>query len=335
MEGKIHPIRIRWSSLRGIGLVRPGPSLADVLGMHSFDGSSARYLFPFILTAAVACGGSDGSDTTGAEQDITASDGNVASGSYALETEIDLTKVAGAASKLDDALGPLSALGDSPATAILGDKLKDVLPDVLAGKVGDLFDAEALGGKLDIAALLAKVKAMLAKFKVLSTLDVADGQATHTLNGLSANFGDEHFDIPLTGLSETVPVNGRTIGAQQFALPLPGGLDKDSLIKKALTAALGKVIDCDKIATNVSKKCFATICVGHEPEIAGVCKKGLDGVVGISLIAMDKLKIDPLKLVTGNLDVPGGDVLGGLWKGSVDLGGGPLDIVSKFTGKKK
>jgi len=146
---------------------------------------------------------------------------------------------------------------------------------------------------------------------------------------------------PAEKISVLPEAGGLKLGAHALSLPIGSfgakGLDlfsTDTLLKTGLKIALKQVIKCGTIAENVSSKCIGPICVGHEAEIAGLCDRGLDVVVNLTVAGLKKLNIDPLSLVGVDAIVPGGDTLSGVWNGTIDLGKGAQVIPSPFKGKK-
>lgn len=189
-----------------------------------------------------------------------------------------------------------------------------------------------------ITGLADDLASVATKFELLTTLDVPAGdaignaKATHAVKGIAWTFGkDRHVvDAPeiVSKISnvEDVPTNavalekrspklesGRLeVGDHAFKLPLGQFAIKgaDLLVKSKFGAndlrdALGKMVDCKKLADDVANRCIdpigpGKVCVGHASEIEKMCSAGLDLLVDAVRGGLGKLDIPLLSFDEGN-----------------------------------
>lgn len=187
-----------------------------------------------------------------------------------------------------------------------------------------------------VTGLLDDLASIITRFEVISTLNLppgnamGDSKATHTVSGIGFQFRDQHVVVSApnllqklveqdvkanaVGLEKLSPEleSGRLrLGAHVFSVPIGSFavMAADDLAKRTFDAAdlrqaLGKIIDCGKLASDVAHRCIdpigpGKICVDHEKEVSQLCSIGLDLVVGTVKAQITKLDIPVLKLDEG------------------------------------
>jgi hypothetical protein len=297
---------------------------------------------------------------------------------FAVTTQVDLAQTADGSGVIDDATEPLDRLQKDPAKTILDvltvkkmpvvTTLKSKIPDALEGSFAKWFNDDVLSRKIDgveagkaLTSVRTDLAAMAGKFEILSTLDLTPGEegtstAKHTVTGMAFTRGADRMVVdtpdlvssvsPAENVSLQTEAGKAKLGEHTLSIPLGefatqalGLFGKDKVVDAGLRFAIGQIVDCGAISKSVAKRCIGTICIGHETEIKQVCDAGLDVVVDLTLDALKKLKIDPLRFIGGDAKIldalsPGdGGGITGIWKGAANLGKGESPISSKFTGK--
>jgi hypothetical protein len=268
--------------------------------------------------------------------------------------------------------------------------LVDVMPGLLKDKVLGFVDEHVFGAVYEsqpvtkqVTSLLDDLSTVVTQVSVLSTLDmpegdgIGDAQATHRITGIGYRWSNELHVINAPELvsklsAKTTSTNavllekrspeletGRLkVGNHTFAIPVGAfavagadALARDRLGASDLRGALGKLVDCDKLADAVSNKCIAApigpkVCVGHRAELKTFCTKGLDLVASSVKSQLLKLDIPALSLVGGfaqmwdapqkggPLDATIDRIDNGFWDATIQIGKTPKEQIATFTGRR-
>jgi hypothetical protein len=162
-----------------------------------------------------------------------------------------------------------------------------------------------------IASMITDFGKLATQFEMVSTLHLSvpdtEGKvvASHALAGVAFTIGGarSEFDLPdalgmetraedVQGLALHVVEHGEnvedgvlTLGDHKMGLVLSryitaaiNGYTQASFGEPSLRAALGAMIDCDAMGTNVAGQCIAEVCVGHKDDVTSLCEAGLDAV---------------------------------------------------------
>lgn len=179
--------------------------------------------------------------------------------------------------------------------------------------------------------------------KVLKTLEqqsvaanaVSLEKRSPALESARLKIGDHKFDVP--------------IGS--FAVLAADELAKDKFGVPNLRAAIGKVVNCEALADDVSKRCIdpigpGKICVDHKSEIKGLCETGLDTLVATLQAQIKRLDLPLLHLKDGEaqmwdapadqgpLDATIDRLDRGFWTAGVNVGKTEKTILATFVGRR-
>jgi hypothetical protein len=234
-----------------------------------------------------------------------------------------------------------------------------------------------------ITEILDDMASIVTHFQVITTLDLPPGDATgdatasHVLTGMGYMWGSKQHVITLPELvgkltSQKVEANAvlletrapdlesarLKLSKHTFSVPIGsfavGAIDalaKDKFGVENMRAAIGKVIDCDKLAADIANRCIdpigpGKICIDHEKEIKQFCSVGLDLIVGALRGSIKNLDIPALELsegfaqmwdapaTGGPLDATIDRIEGGFWNTTMRLAKNPVPMVSQFRGKR-
>jgi hypothetical protein len=252
----------------------------------------------------------------------------------------------------------LASTAKVPVVSNVVDIVPGPLKDLVLGYVDDhlfkaLYDNAPVTEK--ITGLADDLASVATKFELVTTLDVPAGddignaKATHSVKGIAWTFEKNRHvvDAPeLVAKISTVPnvetnavalekrspklETGRlTVGDHAFKLPIGQfaikGADllaKDAFGASDLRGALGKLVDCKKLADDVASRCVgvgpAKVCVGHESDIEKLCTTGLDLVVKSVQDGLSKLDIPLLSFDEGNAKMWDAPTDGGAVDGIID-----------------
>jgi hypothetical protein len=234
-----------------------------------------------------------------------------------------------------------------------------------------------------ITGLLDDLGTIATRFELVTTLDLpmpdasGDARAKHTIAGVGYRWDNKRHVINapelLTKLVEQ-PVKANAVLLEKrtpeletgrlmlrdhtfsvpigtFAVYAADELAKDKFDAKDLRDAVGKFVDCEKLADDVSKRCIdpigpGKICVDHKSEIKQLCTTGLDLVVGAVKGAIKGLDIPVLQLKDGvaqmwDAPAPGGALDAtidridhGFWTAEVNVGKNHKPLIATFSGKR-
>jgi hypothetical protein len=254
------------------------------------------------------------------------------------------------------------------------DQLKGWMNDFIASET---FNNAKIGAELDMMAAAAQT--VLAKPDVASELTVSppdargDTTVTHTLRELRYHLYDGALDVtaPITAppgsaqvLTTTASTPSRVTAARaesdgdahldvgNHAFGVAYGTYALAALEQAfqirygvdVRGALGLLVDCDAMAADVAGRCLLGACVGHQDDLAGVCRAGLDYAAQDLRDRIAGLRFDALTLQQGDAAIwdapaPGGptdrriDRLdAGTWNASIDFGAGARAVQGTFVG---
>lgn len=164
---------------------------------------------------------------------------------------------------------------------------------------------------------------------------VALARRSPTLESARLKLGDHRFTVP--------------IGS--FAVLAADALAKDTFGVPDLRAAVGKIVNCEALADDVSKRCIdpfgpGRVCVDHKSEIKGLCETGLDTLVATLQAQLKLLDLPLLRLKEGGaqmwdaptdkgvLDATVDRLDHGFWTAGVNVGKSEKTILATFVGRR-
>lgn len=244
-----------------------------------------------------------------------------------------------------------------------------------------LYDAVPVTQR--ITGLLDDLASIVTKFEIVTALDLPQGdaigdfKATHTISGVGYEWDAKHHVISapellsqlaeqrvdgnavaLDKLSPELESGRLKLGDHTFSVPIGSfavyaadELAKDKFGAADLRAAIGSVVDCEKLAEDVSNRCIdpigpGKICVGHKSEIQQICTTGLDLLVGTLRSAIKQLDLPVLRLKDGVAqmwDAPTPDgaldatidrIDHGFWTAMMKVTREERPVLATFTGRR-
>jgi hypothetical protein len=234
-----------------------------------------------------------------------------------------------------------------------------------------------------ITGIMDDLASIVTRFEVVTTLDVpmgnaiGDVKATHTISGVGYRWDQKRHVIAAPDLisklvQQEVDGNAVTLekkspqlesgrlklGDHTFSVPVGSfavyaadELARDKFGAADLRGALGKVVNCEALAEDVSKRCIdppgpGKICVDHRSEIKQICTIGLDLLVGALQGAILQLDIPVLNLKdgvaqmwdalepNGALDATIDRIDHGFWTANIKVTQEDKPVVATFTGRR-
>ena len=234
-----------------------------------------------------------------------------------------------------------------------------------------------------LTSLLDDLATITTKFELVTTLDLPPGdatgnaQASHTFSGVAYTFNDKRSMLNAPDVIKNLEVQSVAsnavalekksvelesarlkIGDHKFNVPIGSfavlmadTLAKDKFGAANLREAIGKVINCEALAQDVSTRCIdpvgpGKICVGHKTEIQGLCNSGLDVLVGTIQGQIKRLDLPLLHMKSGEaqmwdaatdkgpLDATIDRIDHGYWTASVNVGKSDKTILATFIGRR-
>jgi hypothetical protein len=274
---------------------------------------------------------------------------------------------------LDDAGVPLASDLTSALPSVVSDKLKSWMNEALSSQS---YGGVSASSQLD--ALAAALQTVTARPDVASRLSLSvpdahgDVEATHTLEELRYSlFGGEiQVTVPIVTASTSGLITVQAAPAGRVTAARGGedahlfmgdhafGVEYGTYAFQALDqgvrarfgtdvrGVLGGLVDCASMATSVSSRCLFDVCVGHQQSLEAICEAGLDLAYDQLRGQVQDLRLDALRLSSGEAqlwDAPaaGGPtdsrvdrVAAGTWNASLDFGMGPRAVTGTFTGTR-
>lgn len=283
---------------------------------------------------------------------------------YAVTTKIDLGF---GAPRVAETIADLKSFAVNPAKTLLAQggpawqalltALPTSLDERLEGWLDTEIDKARIAGKTlrqFAAEIAASTETSLTQFTLESSLQITPTSATHTLSGL--NFRPSGLDIiiPVGGLkadslSQTTTTTldsygAVTFGTQRFGLGFGAhvwhgiNLAAEQLYGGDIEATLTTTLNCTAIAKAVAAKCVNGACVGHANDLEGICASAAsllvdelaERIAGFQITSF-QLARGTGRLVDGNRNGVGEEIVDGTWTADVDVGQGPRTITASFT----
>lgn len=234
-----------------------------------------------------------------------------------------------------------------------------------------------------LTSMLDDLASITTKFELVTLLDLPQGdatgniQASHSFTGIAYDWQDKRTVIGAPEVVKSLTVQSvaanavslekhsplletarLSVGDHKFSVPIGSfavlaadKLAQDKFGVPNLRAALGKVVDCEALADDVSKRCIdpvgpGKVCVGHKTEIKNLCTTGLDVLVGVIQGQIKRLDLPLLHLKDGvaqmwdapadkgPLDATVDRIDNGYWTASVNVGKTEKTILATFTGRR-
>jgi hypothetical protein len=234
-----------------------------------------------------------------------------------------------------------------------------------------------------LTSMVDDLASIATKFQVVTKLDLPPGdgignaKAKHTISGLGYLWNGERHVVSAPELvsrftAQTADANavalerrspdietGRLkLGAHTFSIPVGSfavhGFDELAKAKfgaASLRDALGKVVNCDGLASSVATQCIdpwgpGKICVGHEADIKEICTTGLDLLVDAIKGQFARLDLPLVRFKEGltqmwDAPTPNGPLDAivdrldhGFWTTSIAVGNVDRPVVATFTGRR-
>jgi hypothetical protein len=269
-----------------------------------------------------------------------------------------------------------------PLASDLMDALPGPVADQLKKAINDFFAAQVYGdarASSELDTLTAAVETVVARPDVVSQLSLlapdATGAttATHRLEELRYHLdgGAVEITVPIvtpagaadsaltleTGATARVTLGEAgedahlDVGDHAFGVPygtyVLGAVDQvmEQRYGTDLRGALGRLVDCDAMATSVAGTCVLGACIGHPSTLAAICDAGLDLAYQQATDRVRALRFDALRQ-SGQAQMwdaatPGDAsdrridrLAAGRWAASIDFGMGPRNVAATFAGTR-
>jgi hypothetical protein len=234
-----------------------------------------------------------------------------------------------------------------------------------------------------LTSLIDDLATITTKFELVTTLDLPPGdatgnaQASHGFSGVAYTFNDKRSIINAPDVIKDLEVQSVAsnavalekksvelesarlkIGDHKFNVPIGSfavlmadTLAKDKFGAANLREAIGKVINCEALAQDVSTRCIdpvgpGKVCVDHKSEIKGLCNAGLDVLVSTIQGQIKRLDLPLLHMKSGEaqmwdaatekgpLDATIDRIDHGYWTASVNVGKSDKTILATFIGRR-
>jgi hypothetical protein len=294
----------------------------------------------------------------------------VASGTYKVVSDIDLTVEALLPESIENVVVTLRDFEANPAQTIfdlaedagvpavgtIRDALPSYLEDKLEGWINGYIAGVTLGGKpiTQIAGeIVALAETTLTRFAITSDMTINATSATHTLTGLDFNPAgiDAHitFDGDLndvTTATATFRATSTTATFGDHGYSIAYGEYAWRAMEKAFAASYGAsiydavlaAVDCEGLATTISQKCYAGYCVGHKAELKSICTRGVEEALVRAYNKFAEQRFDLVHfaagtatLVDANKDLDVEALTGGVWTAEINAGQGLRTVPATFT----
>jgi hypothetical protein len=289
----------------------------------------------------------------------------VASGTYDVRTELDLTIEAVLPEPAYDVVVTLRNFSTAPAHTLLDlaeqagvpavGTIRDALPSALESRLEGWIDDEIAKIEIDgvpvtqvAGDIAALAETALTTFALDSELTVNGATATHTLTSIDLTPAGIETVIVLEALPSDVISATATCTTKSGKLTLGEhgfGLAYGQYIWNAVDAKLGGIrtklgtaVNCPALAARVASKCLLGVCVGHATELTAICERGLDEVVARAEAKVAALRFEALKLAAGtatlvdaNKDGNAEQLAAGVWTAELNAGQGLRPVPGTFT----
>jgi len=266
----------------------------------------------------------------------------------------------------------------------------NAIPSAIRGFVLGYIDDhvfKALYGKVpvikQVTGILDDLASIVTRFELVTALDVPQGDsigdvdAKHTISGVAYSWDQKRHVINAPELLASLVeqrVQGNAVTLEKRSVALESGrlklgdhtfsipigsfavhaadeLAKEKFGASSLRDAVGKVVSCEKLADEVSKRCInppgpGQVCVGHKTELKQLCTTGLDLLVATIRAQIKQLDIPVLNLQDGTAQMWDAPAEGapldatidrldkGFWTAVVSLSKEDRPFVATFTGRR-
>lgn len=233
-----------------------------------------------------------------------------------------------------------------------------MLPRTLHGEFRTLeehlWENVPITGELDW--ILAQAHVVIASFDLVTGLELPAGDAaghsvaTHTLRAI--RIGAVELPIPSvppplvgeTAVDATVTASpdadaALALGDHRFGLPYGSYAFAalEELVRErygvGLREALGMIIDCEALASDVAGQCVLSLCVGHEDELLAICEQGLDRAAAEVRERLEAIRFDAVRFEEGIASLRDDRIEDGVWKAWIDAGSGLREVPATFSGQ--
>jgi hypothetical protein len=348
-------MRIALASLLLVGCIAPGSGSSDDDG------------------AGGGGGGGSGSGSGSGSGMTEPPPSPVASGTYQVRSDVDLTIEVVLPQSIEDVVVTLRSFQTNPAMTLFDlaedvglpavEEIRDALPqsveDKLYGWINDEIAQVTLNG-VPITQVAGEIVAIaettLTQFAIESELTIGTGSATHTLTaldftpaGIDAQITFDPTWDDITSATATYQASGTTasIGDHGYAIAY-GEYAWRALESAFLTTygmdtytALLTAVDCDGLSTTISEKCYGGYCVGHKSQLQAICARGVEEVIVRAYEKFAEQRFDALHFAAGTVTLVDSDanlvaekMTSGVWTAEINAGLGLRPVPATFTATK-
>jgi hypothetical protein len=285
------------------------------------------------------------------------------SGSYHVETRIDLTVEGVLPEPAAQLVGTLRDFSAHPAHTLLDlaedagvpavAELRAALPAALESRLEGWIDEEIAKIEIDGAPLTAltglvvlRAEATLTRATLHSELTLGRGTAHHRLLSMDTAAGPVALGaLPdeVVAATAAMTASPSQLSLGQHAFGLAYGAHAWAAMEQSFTAlagaplrpALGALVDCPSLAARIASRCLLGICVGHAAALTQVCERGLDEVVDRARAKVTSLRFTALQLAASAI-TPLDDAarLRGAWTAELDVGFGLRPAPATMTARR-
>jgi hypothetical protein len=297
----------------------------------------------------------------------------VASGTYQVRSNIDLTVEVLLPQMAADAVVTLRDFSTNPAQTMLDlaaelgvpavQEIRDDLPDYVEDKLEGWINGEI--NKLTVNGvpvpqvagnIAALAETALTQFELDSELTIAGTSATHTLKAIDLAPAGLAVRVELAALPGDIITATPTCSASQGTLTLgdhsfglPYGEYMWTAINQAVTAQYGtdvhgviaNTVNCPVLAHTVAAKCYWGYCVGHETQLTEICNAGVDEMVERAHDKFAEMRFDAIHFAAGTATLVDADhdgsveaLTSGVWTAEINAGMGLRYAPATFTATK-
>lgn len=294
----------------------------------------------------------------------------VASGPYAVTSNVEITIEALLPEPAANLVGTLRDFSQNPAHTLLDvcedagvpavGTVRDYLPSFLEDKLEGWIDDEI--NKLTVAGMtvpqfagniVALAETTLSQVNIESTLTLDNGTATHRLAtldlspaGIDSQLELGQFPNEIVSATTTSSTRGSTLTIGDHGFSVAYGQYAWQALEAQMVAThgtdirglLASAVSCPSIAHTVASKCVWGQCVGHETELATICERGIDEVVSRAKAKLESFRFDALRFAAGaatmvdaNDDRLVESLTGGVWTAEINAGLGLRHAPATFT----
>lgn len=297
----------------------------------------------------------------------------VASGTYQVRSDIDLTIEAVLPESMANAVVTLRDFQANPAATIFDlaedagvpavKKIRDDLPDYVEDKLEGWINGEIAKVTLNgvpitqvAGEIVALAETTLTRFAIESELTIGSGSATHTLTSLDftpagidahITFDPDWNDITSATTTYAATGTAATLGDHSYAIAY-GEYAWRALEHSFYTTygmytydAMLAAVNCEGLATTVSEQCYSGYCVGHKTELKAICVRGVEEAIVRVYQKFAEQRFDLVHFVSGSATLVDADgnldaekLESGVWDAEINAGVGLRHVPATFTATK-